>query len=746
MSLIEANPTSLGDPLREGYLADVGESRRDFSLLAIAWRGRWLILLLAMAGGTAGWALLQRLVPCYTSSSRIAIERSTPRILDEPYSSTAQSIAYLSKQAELIRSASVLSIVADMPENNDLESFRGVGDRVIFLKGVIETGVGLKDELITVWAELPNRDDAAQLVNSVVDAYISKYAQQRSDEAAEVLSILRDELALREKDLADSRNALTAFTRQHPELAVKVTEGNVITLRFAALSDELNTTEIDLLQAKALYDRVKKMHDSPTQRPHLLEMAGNQQENLRDVELERQVKTREQALVSERARWGEGHPRVRLLADSLNQLRNELKSKQLAIIDSFVEGLRQNFELLDHKRSELQAAYDRQFEAATQVSSLAVQLGALQEAHARAEKVCDIIDDRMKEVELSQRVGAMQVDPLEPAIAATLPSFPNRSRFLTIGIVAGALSGLGLSWLRDLLDHRLRSVDEVAHTLQLPVLGVLPHVGAIRDKSLVGRLVAHAPRCSVAEAVRTLRTAIHFGLNGGADAKTIAVTSPSPGDGKSTVASNLAIAMAQTDQRVLLIDADLRKPTQHLTFDIDAARGLGSVLSGRGPVQEAIQPSGVPSLDILPCGPLQSNPVELLNDGFFADLLEELKGRYDKIIIDSPPVMPVADARVISAVADSTLLVLRAERSTRRLSVGARNELWRVRAERLGLVVNAVPLRKQGSYGYGYGDGYGYGHNGYGQFEDAKPLPASRRKTSRSLPAPDVVPLASDDL
>jgi Mrp family chromosome partitioning ATPase len=125
-------------------------------------------------------------------------------------------------------------------------------------------------------------------------------------------------------------------------------------------------------------------------------------------------------------------------------------------------------------------------------------------------------------------------------------------------------------------------------------------------------------------------------------------------------------------------------------------------------------------------------------------LLDELKERYDKIIIDSPPVMPVADARVIAAVADSTLLVLRAERSTRRISVGARNELWRVRAKRLGLVVNGVPLRKQGSYGYGYG--YGYGQSGYGQSDDVKPLPASRRKKSRSLPAPEPAPLASDEL
>jgi capsular exopolysaccharide synthesis family protein len=218
--------------------------------------------------------------------------------------------------------------------------------------------------------------------------------------------------------------------------------------------------------------------------------------------------------------------------------------------------------------------------------------------------------------------------------------------------------------------------------------------------------------------------------------KVIAVTSPVPGDGKSTMASNLAIAMAQADQRVLLIDADLRKPTQHLIFNASAEKGLASVLGARLPVSEAIVPSGVPSLDLLPCGPLPANPVELLNNGYFSELLETLKGRYDKILIDSPPVMPVADARVIAAISDATLLVLRAERSTRRMSLGARNELWRVRATRLGVVLNGVPQRKRGAYSYGesYGYGYGYGQ-GYGAYAavEESPTTALSRKKSRAL-------------
>jgi capsular exopolysaccharide synthesis family protein len=168
---------------------------------------------------------------------------------------------------------------------------------------------------------------------------------------------------------------------------------------------------------------------------------------------------------------------------------------------------------------------------------------------------------------------------------------------------------------------------------------------------------------------------------------------------------------------VLLIDADLRKPKQHVVFEVSPTSGLGSVLTDRRPVEEAIIPNVVESLDLLPCGTLPANPVELLNNGFFAELLNRLRERYDRIVIDSPPVMPVADARVIAALGEATLLVLRAERSTRRLAQAARNELWRVRATRIGVVVNGIPQRRRASYGGGYGYGYGYGYGDYGYTE-----------------------------
>lgn len=714
-SLVEVGQYSIAAPEAGVSSLDQSDQYHETNLMQLAWRSRWLVLLCMVIGGGVAWGVLQRITPRYTSSSQIVVERSLPNLLTQEMQ-VGQSANYLYTQAALICSTPVLAAAAEAEENRDLECFKDVDNRVGLLKECIKVTVGRQDDIINVWAELPQAHDAAQLVNSVVDAYVTKYAEQRTTNTVEVLNILRGEKERRDAEFDKRRKELDDFRRQHSALAVTFDSQNVVTRRFSLLAEELNQTEIALLEAKARYNRVKELYDSPTQRMHLLEMASNQQHAMRDMDLESQVSQIEQQLTSERARWGEGHPRVKLLRESLDESRERLKKQQQAIIEAYVDGLRQEFQLLDHKRVELRTAYDTQFKLATDVSSQSLELASLEEALKRTERLCDILDERIKAVNLTEEVGAMNVTIMEVAGVSTMPSYPSPKRFLGAGLLLGGLVGFGLAWLRDLLDHRLKSVEEVAAVLQLPVLGALPFFGDKQDVSQTGQIVALSSRSTAAEAVRTLRTALHFGMTG-RDVKAIVVTSPSPGDGKSTVASNLAIAMAQADQRILLIDADLRKPTQHKIFNVDPGLGLGSVITDRRPVEEAIIPNVYEMLDFLPCGPCPANPVELLNNGFFAEMLAKLRERYDRIIIDSPPVLPVADARVIAALGDSTLLVLRAQRSTRRLSLAARDELWRVRATRIGVVVNGVPLSKQQGYGYNYGD-YGYvSYGGYGEGE-----------------------------
>jgi len=239
------------------------------------------------------------------------------------------------------------------------------------------------------------------------------------------------------------------------------------------------------------------------------------------------------------------------------------------------------------------------------------------------------------------------------------------------------------------------------------------------DRDVVSRgQKAHVkPKSVVAEAYRTIRTGVFFGIPK-EEAKTILVTSPAPGDGKSTLVSNLAITMAQAGQKTIIVDADFRKPMQHNIFEITAdKKGLAGVLTQEIGLREAIVHGPVPGLDILHCGMELPNPSEVLNSTLFGSLLQELAQSYDRVIIDSPPVGPVADSQILAATCDIVLLVLRAEKSTRRHSLYAKDSLMSVGGNILGVVVNDVP-RKHGRYGYysSYGSygGYGYyGRHGY---------------------------------
>ncbi len=752
-SLVEYDATSPLDPdLGNGGLeGTAGASQTNF--LTLAWQARWLLMLTILLGIGVAWIVLQRLEPRYTSMSRIFIERSMPRILSSDFDLGNSSKNFLYTQAELIRSTDVLAEVYE--ENKGLETFRTVDNPVGLLRKELKVEVGQLDDIINIYIELPNKNDAQFLVNEVVQAYIEKYAEKRVRDADRVLEILSEEKTFRDGQLERKLDELKEFRNQYARYLVQVGEENVITKRFATIAQELDRVELLLLDAKARHNRTQEMLENPSLRPFLLELASTEQSAAQEIRIEeqlqlgieQQIQGVDREINALRANWGDGHFRVKLalkskadLVQRLADQKDAIEERKETIVAAYVERIAQEYQLLDQKREELQRSYETQYQLSVDANSRAAKLATLEDAVERTERLVDILDSRISELDLTDHanVGEMSVSIMDRAHPATEPSYPNRARFLAVGAFLGGLCGFGLAWLRDLLDHRLKSIDEITATLQLPVLGALPLSAVREDRHLTGRVVVEKPHSVAAESFRTLRTAIHFGLTRD-EANIIAVTSPSPGDGKSTVASNLALAMAQADQRVLLIDADMRKPKQHEIFGLSAERGLSAVLAERQPPDDLMLETEVSTLSVLPCGSRPANPVELLNNGFFGEFLESLRSKFDKIIIDAPPVMPVADARVIAAQTEATILVLRADRSTRRLSLAARDELWRVRAQRLGVVVNAVPGRKQSDYssGYGYGYGsYGYASGGYSDvaYGESEPQLENRKlKKSRAI-------------
>jgi polysaccharide biosynthesis transport protein len=665
------------------------------SLLEIAWRHRWIVTGSTLAFATATLVYVLLATPLYTAQSRLFVEQIAPRILDNTATTDpGRSENFLYTQAELIKSTPVMEKAVEAICRNSPQAFDDCLSPLLFLKKSLEVSVGRKDNLISVSLALADRQRAVLIVKSVVDAYVSKYAEQKRSTSLEVVKILSKEKVKRDTEREGLRRQVDAFHKENPILSLSDERGNLRTSRCTQLASDLTKAELELLQTKEKVALLTKMRADPPRRSKLLEAATAQGTIKLDEFLRQQIHTLELALATESEKYDEGHPKVKVLKRSLEEMRTRAIQQESEKLEAYLDGIQQELsqqtELAKSKVDKLQHDYDAQLDLAMKAMQKAAEYPFLKDDLERTEKRCDLVIDRIMDFSAAQDVGALSITVMEPAEAGEKPTHPKIAINLGLGAFAGLLFGFGLALLRDFRDDRLRSADEITGLLGLPLLGVLPKVRGKPMRSAIGRLVATDPRSEVAESFRTLRTAIDLGpsLN---RPKIILVTSPSPADGKSTVASNLAIAMAHADQSVLLVEANFRKPTQQEVFGPLTQSGLVGVLAGQESLDAAVAKTEVLGLSVLPCGPIPPNPAEVVNRPAFRRTLEELSRRFDRIVIDAPPVMPFADARVLGTLCNITLLVLRAEKSTRRQSLEACHELSSVGANIQGVVVNGLP-------------------------------------------------------
>ena len=789
-----------------------GEGIQEESLLQIAFRHRQTILLTTVLFLAAAFIYILKATPIYTSTSRLYVEQSGPRIIGDFEGIMTRTNSYLYTQAEMLKSAPIVGEVADDPQVRRFRTFNDMDNVAAYLKKNLNIEVGKKDDIISVAFDSPYPQEAAGVVNTVVDSYIKYHSLRKQTTVSKVLDILQKEKVKRDKELSVKYEEMIQFTRENGVVSFDNKGGNVVFQKLLTLSETLTEAQLMTINAQADYEAVKAIADDPgkvKQFAAAMPTTGIRVlVNDTETQLESELRDAEVELKSTGYHVTEDHPAIKALHTKIEHIKNELQEERKEFADAYIEVMGQRWQTAKQKEQTLLASFNSQHQEAQDLGVKASEYAMLQSELGRAERICEILDDRIKELNVTEDTGALNISILEVARAAESPSKPRKAKILAMALVLGLMLGGGLALLRDWMDIRLRSADEVAAILGIPVLGIVPAMGKERtivsrgqkfwldfkpavlevyqrihtavspgiaknqvkktgvisvvcdiykkthtalslstaasranttsaissatdggqtvlDKQNVvayGQKVYLEPKSVIAEAYRTIRTAVFFGVPKGG-AKTILVTSPDAGDGKSTLVSNLAIAMAQAGQKTLIIDGDFRKPKQHIIFEFENGRGLSSVLAGTVTLDKAIQAGPVKELDILSCGPEVPNPSEILNSDAFAEIVkEQLAKRYDRIIIDSPPVGLVADSQILAAICDITLLVLRAEKSTRKHSQQARDALTSVGGRLLGAVVNDVP-RSHGRYGYysGYG---GYGHYGgyryYGDREKEK--------------------------
>jgi len=699
------------------------------SLLRVIWRGRWLVLIAVVALLAAAVIYLAKTTPIYTSTSRIYVEQSGPRIMKEIAEGVmTQSKNYLYTQAELLKSTPILSASLEKPGISKMRIFERVDNPIQFLKKGLDISVGKKDDIISISSDSPRPAEAAQLVNTVVDSYITYQATTKRSTSAEVLKILQKEKTRASQELTNNLKSMMDYKRQNEELALESEQGNVILQRFQRLSTSLTEAQLATIEAKSAYESAKKMVSDPTT---LRQFVEAQQVRYVYVRTERAgLKSKLDELELRRAdrlrQLTAGHPAVEAIETEITQVKQQIDVFDKDFANAQVALAQEQYLAAKEKEVEIVKYYEEQRKQALDLNDQLAQYTILQSNYEQTRNLCEVIDERIKELNVTEDVGALNISILEVARPADEPSKPQKARILAVALLFSLLLGSGLALLRDWADQRLRSAEEISAVIGVPVLGVVPSMSRRETIPARGQKVFYDSTSTIAEAYKTIRTAVFFSVPKD-EAKIVLITSPAAGEGKTTLVSNLAIAMAQAGQRVLIIDADFRRPMVHNIFEVQREPGLSSVLAGQAILDSVIRRTPVEGLDVVPCGPDVANPSEMLNSESFAEIIRELSTRYDRVLVDSPPVIPVTDACILGAISDVILLVLRAEKTTRKSAQQARDGLLSVGGRLLGVVVNDVPRRK-GRYGYYYGYGHKYGY-GYGQKEKKKAVVAVTANT-----------------
>ncbi len=592
---------------------------------------------------------------------------------------------------------------------------------------------------ITVESASPER--AALLANAISDAYMDWVMEQRLGSTVRAVEWLSGQLDGVSKRLEDSEHAVHDFRRTNNVLSVSLADQqNGVTQTINSFSAALTTATTRRIQVEAQLKQLERaVQDDPLQVHARL---------VSDSQAVSDLRRRYHEVVVQRdglaGRYGPQHPEMKNIQQQIDALVAAARQE----IQGLVQMLRAELREVQDVERGLTQAMQQTRNAGLDLNLHEIDYNRLERERANNEKLYGVLLQRTTETNLTRLLRVSPVRLVDRAIVATESIRPRPVRNIAAGLIVGLLAGLGAAFLRTRMDRSVRTADEVV-ALGTTVLGLIPAIvdgnkgpayggaqpsrRALRQQAdQLGQsakdLVVHlSPNSSVAECCRTIRTNLAF-MSTDKPLRAITVTSPGPSEGKSTFAVSLAITIAQSGKRVVLVDTDLRRPRLHRALGTNSRVGVTSILASEQSIEESVQTTMVDGLWLIPCGPIPPNPSELLHTASFSRFLAQLKERFDIVILDSPPVGVVIDAAIIGPQVDGAIMIAQSGRTSRDALSHALRQMRDVGTNILGCVLNDVDLSKQSGYGghYYYRGGYYYlndnaGTGGDGSGGDAPP-------------------------
>jgi succinoglycan biosynthesis transport protein ExoP len=665
------------------------------SLSQVLWRGRWFVLLSLLLGGAASYLCLHRLTPRYESTARILVGKpGVPANSNFPPSVGSDSENYVQTQAGLLLTREIVNTAMNDPNVQALPAL-ALGNRLGKLVRTLSAQVAKGTDLVKISARSEHPEEPAALVNAVVQAYLRWHAANKQIGVADLFKDLNAQLDNRLRELQAKRKDRLLFEQRHPE-AVESFRGGVVSKTLELLRQDLATARLEAIQQDSYQKGLLRFEAEPTkfrqyvqnQRPANAVVPEDAERTALATALYQAQLQIDEILAGRTTRGMD----TKVIKNKQAQIEKRIAELDKEFVQRHIALAQAASEEAAAREQELTKMYEAELVKVQNLGGLDAEYAFITSECTLMENLCSGLMTQISNLDLNARLEGPNTYVLERAMPATEPVWPRPMMVLALGLVAGLMMGFGLAFLWDWRDQSVRSADEVTALLGVPVLGAVPSMSRRRLMARGQRLRFDATSRE-SEAYRSIRTFLFLGV-AREHASTILVTSPGPREGKTTLVSNLGVAMAHAGQRTLILDADLRKPMQHHIFGVDRhGPGLTDVLLGTATLEEAIQPTEVERLDVLASGQRTSNPSELLNSPAFLHTLERLKNKYAYVLVDSPPVGIVTDAQILANLCGLTLLVLRANKSSRLLTQRAGGALLTVNARVAGVIVNGVPKK-----------------------------------------------------
>ncbi|MBC2717942.1 MAG: polysaccharide biosynthesis tyrosine autokinase [Desulfobacteraceae bacterium] len=582
---------------------------------------------------------------------------------------------------------------AEEPKNQKIKSIAKMVRNGITIDSDLEKG-----DIVNVSFSSTNPIFAADVVNTVASAYQHLLLEMKLESTSQSLEWMKTNADAERVKLECSEKKLREYKKEHDIYTIDDQEA-IFPKKITQISSNLTQAQAEVNELESLYQEINRI--APEEAQNLPVVADT--ETIR--ELRRQIINKEQEIAGLSKSIGYKHPKMIRANKDLNALNDKLNNE----IQNVIQSVKNRYELALQKAKSLQSLLDKTKQNAAFMSDKLIQYEILNRDVEVHRLLYDRLLSRIKEFNVTEQQQAVDVWVVENADIPSSPITKGPKRTILLGIIVSLIAGIGLAFFLEYMDNTVKTSEDAEERLGLPVLGMIPLLK--ENEQDIEKIVFQAPSSIISEAYKAIRTSVLLSSPDGAP-KSILISSMNQGVGKTVTSVNLAISFAFSDKKVLLIDGDMRRARIHKIFNLDNTSGLSTYLADQSGLT-ILKNKGLDYLDIAPAGPVPPNPSELLSSSRLNKLITDVSDSYDFIIFDSPPMFNVSDAHLISQVAEQTILVTRSGVTTYDAVARAYKMLADINSEMLGLIINAVDLKKQHQYYSKYDGQYGYYKNDY---------------------------------